>query len=71
MARGNIETHDDVLRRYVNRTPRTDRNRLRASAMRLQRTQWFERRPARASNRTSPRLASAKATLSTPTWIST
>ncbi|MBX3459082.1 MAG: BamA/TamA family outer membrane protein [Planctomycetes bacterium] len=58
--RGNIETRDDVLRRYVNLYPGEtyDRNRLRASTMRLQRTQWFEQAaPGQGvQSRTSPRL---------------
>lgn len=58
--RGNIETRDDVLRRYVDLYPGDvyDRNRLRASDMRLRRTQWFEQgAPGQGViSRTSPRL---------------
>jgi outer membrane protein insertion porin family len=42
--RGNTETREDVMRRWVSLYPGDifDRNKLRASDFRLRRTQWFE-----------------------------
>ncbi|MBK8207728.1 MAG: BamA/TamA family outer membrane protein [Planctomycetes bacterium] len=58
--RGNVETRDNVMRRLVSVYPGDvyDRNRLRASTIRLQRTQWFEQAaPGQGvAARTTPRL---------------